>query len=224
MLKFSLFVFLIWLFGNPFIAILVMLILLYMLDRRFVGLTPSLFKPLKRMSRIRKLRQQIDSSPNDVSSKHELARLLLERKKYSEALRWLEPMQHTLEDSAEFWDDLGISYLYTGDEERGAACMLRGLELNPRVKYGAPYLRLASHYSKDQIDKALTYIKDFQAINSSSCEAYDQLTTIYKKLGNAQEAKRTTEEGLRIYRMLPRYKKRQERRWAVRLLWKKIIG
>ena len=52
MLKFSLFVFLFWLIGNPFVAILVMLILLYLLDRRFVGLTPSVFKPLKRMSRI----------------------------------------------------------------------------------------------------------------------------------------------------------------------------
>ncbi|OBZ13289.1 MULTISPECIES: lipopolysaccharide assembly protein LapB [Bacillales] len=224
MLKFSLFIFLIWLFGNPFIAILVMLVLLYMLDRRFVGLTPSLFKPIKRLSRIKKLKQQIDSSPNDVSSKHELARLLIERKKYGEALRWLEPLQHTLEDSAEFWDDLGMSYLYTGDEERGVACMLRGLDLNPRVKYGAPYLRLASHYSSGQTEKALTYIQAFQAINSSSCEAYDQLTSIYKQLGNAEEAKRTTEEGLRIYRMLPRYKKRQERKWAVRLWWKKTTG
>jgi tetratricopeptide (TPR) repeat protein len=224
MLKFSLFIFLIWLFGNPFIAILVMLVLLYMLDRRFVGLTPSLFKPIKRLSRIKKLKQQIDSSPNDVSSKHELARLLIERKKYGEALRWLEPLQHTLEDSAEFWDDLGMSYLYTGDEERGVASILRGLDLNPRVKYGAPYLRLASHYSSGQTEKALTYIQAFQTINSSSCEAFDQLTTIYKQLGNREEAKRTTEEGLRIYRMLPRYKKRQERKWAVRLLWKKITG
>src|SRR4029453_18253958 len=154
MLKFSLFVFLIWLFGNPFLAILVMLILLYVLARGFFWLKPSLFKPLKRLSRIKKLRQLIDSSPNDVSSKHELARLLIERKKYSEALRWLDPLQHTLDESAEYWDDLGICCLNTGDEERGTASTLRGLNLNPRVKYGAPYLRLASHYSKEQTEKA----------------------------------------------------------------------
>lgn len=224
MLKFSLFVFLFWLIGNPFIAILIMLILLYVLDRRFVGLTPSVFKPFKRMSRIRKLRQHINLSPNDVSSKHELARLLIERKKYSEALRWLVPMQQMLEDSAEYWDDLGISHLNSGDEEKGVASTLRALELNPRVKYGAPYLRLAAHFAKGQADQALAYLQAFQEINSSSCEAYDQQAAIYKKLGNAQEARRWAEEGLRIFRMLPRYKKRQERKWAVRLFFKKLMG
>ncbi|WP_054023734.1 tetratricopeptide repeat protein [Bacillus sp. FJAT-28004] len=221
MLKFSLLIFFFWLFGNPFIAILVMILLLYALDRRFVGLTPSLFKPLKRISRIKKLKQQIDRSPNDVSSKHELARLLMERKKYKDALTWLVPMQHMLEESAEFWDDLGTSYLNSGDEINGVSSILRGLELNPRVKYGAPYLCLAAHFSNGHTEQALSYIQSFQSINSSSCEAYDQLTTIYKKLGNADAAKRSIEEGLRIYRMLPRYKKRQERKWAVRLFFKK---
>lgn len=224
MLKFSLFILLTWLFGNPFIAIIIMLILLYVLDRRFVGLTPSLFKPLKRFTKIRKLRQHIHISPNDVSSKHELARLLIERKKYSEALKWLEPLQHTLEDSAEYWDDLGNSYLSIGDEERGVACTLRGLDLNARVKYGAPYLRLAAHYSNGRTDQALSYIHAFQEIHSSSCEAYDRLAFIYKQLGQAEESKRATEEGLRIFRMLPRYKKRQERKWAVRLFFKKLAG
>jgi tetratricopeptide (TPR) repeat protein len=224
MLKFSLFVMLFWLFGNPFIAIIVLLILLYVLDRRFVGITPSFVKPLKRISRIKKLRQQINQSPNEVSAKHELARLLIERKKYKEALQWLEPLQNTLEDSAEYWDDLGIGYLHNGDEERFAASTLHGLKLNPRVKYGAPYLRLAAYYSNGRAEQALAYIRDFQTINSSSCEAYDQLAAIYKKLGNNQEARNAIDEGLRIYRMLPRYKKRQERKWAVRLYFKKVKG
>ncbi|WP_141500321.1 tetratricopeptide repeat protein [Paenibacillus luteus] len=224
MLKFSLFFMLFWLFGNPFIAILVLLILLYVLDRRFVGILPSFVKPLKRISRIKKLRQQINQSPNEVSAKHELARLLIERKKYKEALQWLEPLQNTLEDSAEYWDDLGISYLHNGDEERFVASTLHGLELNLRVKYGAPYLRLAAFYSNGRAEQALAYIRDFQTINSSSCEAYDQLAAIYKKLGDDQEARSAIEEGLRIYRMLPRYKKRQERKWAVRLYFKKVRG
>src|SRR5688572_28173127 len=101
MLKFSLFLLLAWLFGNPFIAILVMLIMLYVLDRRFVGLTPSILKQLKRSSRIIKLKQHIGLSPNDVSAKQELARLFIEKKNYREALKWLEPLQNTLDDSAE---------------------------------------------------------------------------------------------------------------------------
>ncbi|WP_424768358.1 tetratricopeptide repeat protein [Paenibacillus sp. sgz302251] len=224
MLKLSLVLFLAWIFGNPFIAIIVLLILFYALDRRFVGLSPSFIKPLKRLSRIRKLKQHTQLSPNDVSAKLEHARLLIERKKYSEALKWLEPLEHTLEDSAEYWDDLGLSYFYSGNSDRGVACMHRSLELNPRVKYGAPYLRLATHYSKARTDQALSYIRAFQEIHSSSCEAYDRLAAIYNLMGQKNEAARVVEDGLRIYRTLPRFKKRQERKWAVRLLFKKIIG
>lgn len=221
MLKFSLLIFLFWFIGNPIIAILVILLVLYVLDRRFIGLSPSIFKPLKRLSRIKKLKQQIEQSPNDVSSKHELARLLIERKKYNEALRWLEPLKSMLEDSAEFWDDLGTCYLNRGDEENGVTSTLHALELNPRVKYGAPYLRLAALYSNGRTELAIPYIESFQSINASSCEAYDQLATIYKKLGDTAEAKRAIDEGLRIYRMLPRYKKKEERKWALRLFFKK---
>ncbi|CAM4260192.1 tetratricopeptide (TPR) repeat protein [Paenibacillus endophyticus] len=224
MLKFGLFVFLFWLLGNPFIAIIVMLLLLYLLDRRFVGISPSILKPLKRLSRIRKLKQQINQSPNDVSSKHELARLLLERKKYGEALRLLEPIEHVLADSAEYWDDLGIGYINSGNEEKGMASTLRALELNPRVKYGAPYLRLAAHLAAANSSQALAYLHAFQEVNSSSCEAYHYQSSIYKKLGNTEEARLVAEEGLRVYRMLPKYKKRQERQWAVRLWFRKRFG
>lgn len=224
MLKFSLFLLLAWVFGNPFIAILVLLILLYALDRRYVGLTPSFYKPLKRRARIRKLKQHIVQSPNDVSAKHELARLLIEKKSYKEALKLLVPLQHTLEDSAEFWDDLGTAYLQTGDEENGETCITRALELNPKVKYGAPYLRLAALYSNSRTEQALACLEDFAGIQSSSCEAYFRLAAINKQLGRMEEAKGAIEEGLRVYRMLPRYKKRQERGWAVRLLSKKLTG
>ncbi|MNZ70392.1 Tetratricopeptide repeat protein [compost metagenome] len=224
MLKFSLFILLAWLFGNPITAIIVMLVLLYILDRRFIGLSPSFFKPIKRLARIKKLKQHISLSPNDVSAKQELGRLLIDRKKYSEALKWLEPLQSVLEDSAEYWDDLGLCRLHTGDEERGVACISRALELNPRVKYGAPYLRLAAYYSIGRTEQAVAYIRAFQDIQSSSCEAYDRLAAIYKQLGQKEETKMAVEEGLRIYQMLPRYKKREERKWAVRLLLKKWTG
>ena len=225
MLKFGfIFIALNWFIGNPLITIIVMFIALYALDHRFVGIFPNIFKPLKRQSRIRKLKQIIHSSPNDVSAKQELARLLIERRRYREALAWLEPLKRPLEDSAEFWDDHGTCYLYTGNEEDGIACISRALSINPRVKYGAPYLRLAAYYSEREADRSLPYIRAFQSINSSSCEAYGHLATILKKLGKTVEAKASAEEGLQIYRMLPRYKKRQERKWALRLYWKRIMG
>lgn len=224
MSKIFLFFLLTWLTGNPFIAIIVLLIVFYALDRRFVGLTPSVVKPIRRMRRIGRLRKHIALSPSDVSAKLELARLLIERKKHRAAMDILEPLQERLSDSAEYWDDLGTCYLETGEPAKGEEAMLRALERNPRVKYGDPYLRLASYYSNRDTEKALGFIEAFQDIQSSSCEAYVRLAELYKRVGKPGEAKEAVEEGLRTYRVLPRYKKRAERKWAVRLRAKKWFG
>ncbi|MGG1652916.1 hypothetical protein [Paenibacillus sp. NRS-1780] len=44
--KFLIFSLLWCLLGNPFLALLVLLILIYILDRSFVGVLPSLFRKL----------------------------------------------------------------------------------------------------------------------------------------------------------------------------------
>jgi len=221
MVKILLFLLFARLFGIPVIPILILIILFYFLDRRFIGLLPNITKPLRRMKRIRKLRTVIAQSPHDVSSKLELARLLIERKKYKEASELLEPLQDVYEESAEFWDDLGSCYIHIGKEELGKTCITKALSLNERVKYGAPYIKLAVLHRVNDAELALSYLRQFQEIQSSSCEAYNQLSHIYKQLGRTEDAKRAAEEGLRVYRMLPRYKKKQERKWALRLLMKK---
>ncbi|GJM71323.1 hypothetical protein HMSSN036_35390 [Paenibacillus macerans] len=61
------------------------------------------------------MRQQLALSPFDVSSKRELARLLLERKRYREAFVLLEDVKSSSETSAEFWSDLGTASLGLGN-------------------------------------------------------------------------------------------------------------
>lgn len=211
-LLFSLF----WMiFGNPVIAVIVLLVVLYLLDRRFVGLSPSVMKPLKRRSRIAKLKQQLVLNPNDMSAKMELARLLIERRAYGEAKRTLEPAVELMSHSAEFWDDLGTAQLYTGEREEGERAIRRALDINPRVKYGQPYLRLAAA-NRDNPEQALALLDELRGIHSSSCEAYYRMGQIYKALGRRDDARQAFEEAVSIYRTLPRYKRREERPWALR--------
>lgn len=223
MFKLIIFGFLFYIFGNPITAILVLLLIVYVLDRRFVGVFPSVTKPFKRARAISKLRRQIAVSPSDVSSRHELARLLLERRKYGEALKLLETMESSLEDSAEFWDDIGSARLHTGSIAQGETDIVRALQINPRVKYGRPYLRLAEAFRDSDREKALHYLEQFHAIHSSSSEAFYLLGYMYQTLGRAQGAKKSYQESMDVYRSLPKYKKRQERKWAVRSWFRNLF-
>ncbi|WP_106766129.1 tetratricopeptide repeat protein [Paenibacillus faecalis] len=206
--------------GNPVVAILIILLIVYLLDRRFVGLFPSFTHPFKRMRSISKLRTTIANSPSDVSSRHELARLLTERRKYKEAQELLESIRTSSEHSAEYWDDLGTCLLHTGNIPQGEKYILKALELNPRVKYGRPYLRLAKAYKESDREKAIAYVQQYQADHSSSSEAFYLLGSVYKDLGRIDEAKQAFKESVDIYKSLPKYKKRQERKWAIRSLLK----
>ncbi|AIQ46847.1 hypothetical protein R70723_13910 [Paenibacillus sp. FSL R7-0273] len=222
MLKFVGFLFLAQFLGNPFLALIVLLLILYFLDRRYVGILPSLGKPFRRSRQMSKLRTTISLNPNDVSAKFELARLLIERKRYSNAKELLLQISDRYEQSAEYWVELGYANLKLGMLPEGEAQMLQGLELNRRAQYGQPFLRLAEIFRNVDQDKALRYVTEFQEIQTSSSEAYYLAGSMYKALGRNDEAKRAFEESIAIYRSLPKYKKRQERGWALRSYFAKL--
>ncbi|AIQ35420.1 MULTISPECIES: tetratricopeptide repeat protein [Paenibacillus] len=222
MLKFIGVLLLFRLVGNPFLAIFILLLILYFLDRRYVGIFPSITKPFKRMRQISKLRTTISLNPNDVSSKFDLARSLAERKKYRESKDLLLQIEDRYEQSAEYWVELGHVNLKLGALEEGEAQMLRGLEINSKARYGQPYLWLAETFRHTDHDKALHYVTQYQEIQSSSSEAYYLAGSMYKALGRSEDAKRAFEESTAVYRSLPKYKKRQERGWALRSFFAKM--
>ncbi len=207
-----------WLFGNPFVAILVLLVIFYFLERRYIGLSPSIVRPLKRRSAIARWRRHIQMSPHDVSAKTELARLLIERKSYAEAREILSGIEVQMDHSGEYWSDIGTCDLALGRLQEGEREMEQALAISPRVKYGQPYLRLAEAYAKTEPEKAIGWLQQFKDVNSSSCEAYYRLGLIYGSLGRADDAKQAFRECSQLYRTLPRYMKRHERKWAIRSL------
>ncbi|RKN66097.1 tetratricopeptide repeat protein [Paenibacillus ginsengarvi] len=222
MSKFFLFALIWWLVGNPFLALIVLLALLYLLDRRFIGLSPSLLKPLRRSRRLSQLNRELALAPHHAANKLEAARLYIEKRKYGEALPLLEQVNGVY-DSADVLYEIGLCRLKLGELEEGRRIILHSLELNPRVKYGEPYLRLAEALADSSPDESIGYLEQLQHINFSSCEAGYRLGRLYDKLGKGAEAKRAYGETLHIYRGLPRYKRKEERRWAILSKWRQLF-
>lgn len=206
------------LLGNPFVAILVLLVVLYVLERRFIGLSPSIVRPFRRQSAIAKWKRHLQMTPYDVSAKSELARLLIESRKYGQAQGVLLGIESQSDNSAEYWSDLGRCELAMGRLEEGERAMLRAIAINPKVKYGEPFLRLGEAWSKRDPAKALSYLESFKTVHSSSCEAYFRLGCVYEDLGSEAEAAFAFRECRTLYGALPRYLKRKERKWALKAL------
>ncbi|MEO3944135.1 tetratricopeptide repeat protein [Gorillibacterium sp. CAU 1737] len=213
--KFFLFGLFAWLTGSPLMALLVILVLYYVLDRRFIGILPSVSAPLKRNRRLRELRQHLRTHLHDTAAKVEVARLYLAKKKYREAEPYLRQAQPIMEDSAEVMVELGLCRLKQGDLAEGREWIVRALEINPRVAYGDPYLWLGEALAETDPESAVSYLQQFREINSSSVEAYYRLGLLFSKVGKQAEAKEAFREAVEVYRSLPKYKKRSERRYAL---------
>jgi tetratricopeptide (TPR) repeat protein len=211
-----------WITGNPFVAMLIILLLLYFLDLRFVRLFPDITKPYRRWRRISSLKNQLRLNPHDTSAKLEVARLLMEKGQYPEALTYLDDISSLMQDSPEYLSDKGICLLKVGRIEEGTQLIEQALRANPRVKYGEPYIRMGEAYAKQhQTEKALASLEELTKINMSSCEVYYKLGVLYTELNQREKAKQSFREAVEVYRGLPSYKRREERRWALMAWFKK---
>lgn len=206
--------------GNPIIAILILLVLFYFVDQKYIGIFPNLLKPIRYGQRMSQLKKDLRDNPHYTSAKVELANLLLKKKRYNQALHYLEQVVHNMGDSAEVFCEIGYCQLNLGRLEEGERSILKALNINSRVKYGEPYLKLGEVFATVQLDKAISYLEQFHKTNSSSCEGFYRLGVLYQKIGRKEMAKKAYEEAIAIYRSLPRYRRRAERKWAF-LSWMK---
>lgn len=211
-----------YLFGNPFVAIIVLLFILYALDRRFIGFFPSLTKPIRELQQIRKLRHELRLSPHHTSIKVDLARRLMARRYYEQALGYLREAENVMADSSEIKAEIAICLFGMGELQEADTYLHKALALNPRVRYGEPLLLAGEKWAASEREKALQYMEQFKELQSSSCKAYYRLGQLYRTMNRLHDAKAAFREAIDIYRGLPKYKRKQERRWAL-LSWLQAI-
>lgn len=223
MSKLFLFFFLSYLLGNPIIAFIVILVLIYVVDRRFIGISPSLTKPFHRNRRIQALKREIELNPHHIRNKQDLGHLYLEKNQFRKALPFLTAAAEKMDDSAEVFYDLGVALIGLGQVDEGLSRIDRALELNPRVGYGDPYLFLARfHQSQGNQEKAASMLTRFHEVNASSSESYYRLGELYRAAGEQSRAREAYNEAIANYRISPRFKRKRDRRWAILAWWRKL--
>ena len=213
--KFFLFYLLYWLVGNPFIAILVILILYFTIDRTFFGFIPDPFKAFKKAGRIRELQKIVTINPHDARSLKELGICMIDKKDYRSAREYFEKAVSKLSDDPEFNYYYGLAIARCGDIQKGRELVDAALLRSPGLKYGEPFIMFAEVYiDNGDFSSSLPLLERFEKIHSSSSRGFYQLGYVKLKLGNKGEGTAYLKKAIAAFKASPRFKRKVDRKWA----------
>ncbi|VAX31375.1 hypothetical protein MNBD_NITROSPIRAE02-66 [hydrothermal vent metagenome] len=226
MSKFFLFYILYWMLGNPIIALLVILLISFTIDRTYFGFVPDPLKAFRTAGRINELRRIVAINPHDARSLKELGIFMFEKKKYGKAVEYFERAANKMSDDPEFNYYYGISIAKNGDIRKGREYVDAALEASPNLKYGEPYLLMAEVFIDNKDYKmALPLLESFEKITSYSSRGLYQMGLVKLKLGMKEEGIRYLKKSVEVFKAAPRFKRKVDRKWAwkARALLKKGV-
>lgn len=201
--------------GSPVFAIVVIVILYLALDYQFVGFSRHWLRAFRRGSEIRSLARTLSVNPHDAAARSDLGRLLVDARRYTEAVSHLEPAMERMSETAETPCYLGLAYLWTGKVAEGEALIRSALEKDPKFRYGEPYLRWGEYLlSAGRAAEAAEALEKFRSIHTSSVEGFYRLGEAYRRSGEPGKAGSAYRSALDMFRRSPGYKRRAERLWA----------
>jgi len=175
--------------------------------------------------RIRALDAQISANPANVTARRDLAVIWLERLRPRRALELLDEARRRHPDDAELLYLTGLARLRSGDAEGALAPLVRAVEIDPRVRFGEPYLVAAEALaSLDRLEEAEDALDRYTDVSSSSLEGWVRLADVRKRRGDAKGAGEALNEALATWKQVPGYRRRGEFGWLLRAYWARLSG
>ncbi|MEK6775617.1 MAG: tetratricopeptide repeat protein [bacterium] len=199
---------------NPLLALLIVLILYFVLDRRYIGLLPDFSAPFRTRREIARLKREVTLNPHNAEALSDLGRDLVRMQRYREGVAYLDRALNKMSDIPETRFYLGLGYLYLKDLERAKEHLQKAIQLDPRYRYGEPYLRLGDYYRDiNSLDDALKSYDAFTGIHTSSSEGFFKIGEVWLRKGDPEKAVTFLRKAMQAFRGSPAHKKRIDRPW-----------
>jgi len=211
--------------GNPLLAAGVVLVIWFLGDRATFRLLPDFGRWFGRRERIARLRQTLDVNPHDRRARFALAELLLERGAAREAAALLRPNLEAGDRDVFTLAALGTALARMGAHEEAERLLAEARRLDPEFRMGELDLVLGrmrlglgdAAGAREPLTRLLT-------ARPGTVEGRYHLARVLGRLGDAAGAARLREEAWHEYALQPRFRRREDRRWAWRIRpWRPVL-
>ncbi len=175
--------------------------------------------------RIRRLDGQIAANPANITARRDLALIWLERMRPKRALSLLDEARARDPRDAELLYLTGLARLRSGDAEGALAPLVEAVEVDPRVRFGEPYLVAAEALTAlGKLEEAEDALDRYTSVSSSSLQGWVRLADVRKRRGNKEGAEEAIREALSTWKQVPSYRRRGEFGWWLKAWWAKLVG
>jgi len=179
----------------------------FLVLRRFIPHPGALLRALSRGSA---LRAQVRVNPANVTARRDLANLYLELLRPRAALELIREALVRTPDDAELLYLSGLALERARLHEAALAPLVRAIELEPRLRFGEPFLVAGDALSAlGRHEEALDAYERYVDANSSDVAGYVKLARAHARLGQRSEAAKELTEGLSTWHSLPAWRRRR---------------
>jgi tetratricopeptide (TPR) repeat protein len=175
--------------------------------------------------RISSLRRQIDANPQNVTARRDLALIYLERLRPGAALELLEQALKRFPDDAELLYLQGLALHRKGRNDEALAPLVRAVALDPRVRFGEPYLVAGDALTAlARNDEAVDSYERFVHSSGSRIDGHVKLARALGRTKDAAGRKKALDEAFATWRSIPGYARRKQFGWYLRAHVDSFIG
>jgi tetratricopeptide (TPR) repeat protein len=194
----------------------------------FFVLRPFLPDPvvlLRTWGRIRSLTRQVETNPANVIARRDLATLWIERLRPGKALELLVEADRRDPNNPEILYLTGVAKYRSGDAEGALDPLVRAVDIDPRVRFGEPYLVAGQALLKlDRHEEAEDALERYARVTSSSVQGLYLLGKARAARGDREGASKAFGEARTTFWQLPGFKKRGQTSWWVKSVLASLLG
>jgi len=217
MTKWVLFSALWWLTGNPLLALCALLLIGLAADRVFVGLLPDPLRGFRVWRRRVEMRRCVAANPLDGPCLLGLGRDAVEHWQHRAARPLLQRALDRMPTEVEARYFLGLAEIGCADVDNGLARIRSVLAEKPRYRFGEPWLEVGARLlSIGRNPEAVEALRGFAQIQPGSVRGRYLLGIALARIGDRAAARQERRRAWEEFVTLPRFRRKQDRRYAWR--------